>query len=155
MRLFLCLLNLIFVFPCMAQKKKSISEEELIAKHGVASFKDLYNLLSIPNDAHFPNDIEKNIKWCEEAFAKRGFITKRLPTPTVPLLLAERKIKKAKKTVLIYLQIDGQPVDSAKWNQESPWKPTLKEQDTNGKWNVISYNRLHENITLDLPTTTI
>ncbi len=149
MRLFLFLLNLIFVFPCMAQKKKSISEEELIAKHGVASFKDLYNLLSIPNDAHFPNDIEKNIKWCEEAFAKRGFITKRLPTPTVPLLLAERKIKKAKKTVLIYLQIDGQPVDSAKWNQESPWKPTLKEQDTNGKWNVISYNRLYENYNRD------
>lgn len=149
MRLFALILSLIFVVPCMAQKKKGNNEEELIAKHAVASFRDLYNLLSIPNDAHFPVDIEKNIKWCEGAFAKRGFTTSRLETSTVPLLLAERKMKKAKKTVLIYLQIDGQPVDSSKWNQESPWKPTLKEQDTNGKWNAISYNRLYENYDRD------
>lgn len=149
MRLFALILSLIFVVPCMAQKKKGNNEEELIAKHAVASFRDLYNLLSIPNDAHFPVNIEKNIKWCEGAFAKRGFTTSRLETSTVPLLLAERKMKKAKKTVLIYLQIDGQPVDSSKWNQESPWKPTLKEQDTNGKWNAISYNRLNENYDRD------
>lgn len=149
MRLFPFILSLIFFVPCMGQKKKSNSEEEMIAKHAVASFKDLYNLLSIPNDAHFPIDIEKNIKWCEAAFAKKRFKTTRLETPTVPLLLAERKVKKAKKTVLIYLQIDGQPVDSGKWNQESPWKPTLKEQDTNGKWNAISYNRLYENYDRD------
>ena len=33
-----------------------------------------------------------------------------IQTPNVPLLLAERKVKNAEKTVLIYLQIDGQPV---------------------------------------------
>ncbi len=137
--LFICI-----VTPAKAQKNKKIDENALIERHAVASFKDLFALLSIPNDAHFPQDIEKNIQWCEAAFALRGFATTRLITPTVPLLLAERKAKKAVKTVLIYLQIDGQPVDPSKWFQESPWKPTLKELDANEKWNPIEFNRLYE-----------
>ncbi len=127
----------------LAQKKKT-NNDELIKKHAIASFKDLHDLLSLPNDAHFPNDIEKNIQWCESAFVKRGFTTTRLETPTVPLLLAERETKKASKTVLVYLQIDGQPVDSSKWFQESPWTPTLKEKDASGKWNIINYERLYD-----------
>ena len=116
----------------------------LVQKYAVESFRDLYALLSLPNDAHYPEGIEKNIQWCESAFAKRGFATLRLETPTVPLLLAERKAKGALKTVLIYLQIDGQPVDSSKWFQESPWTPTLKEKDKNGEWNAINYDRLYD-----------
>ena len=115
-----------------------------VQKYAVESFRDLYALLSLPNDAHYPEGIEKNIQWCESAFAKRGFATLRLETPTVPLLLAERKAKGALKTVLIYLQIDGQPVDSSKWFQESPWTPTLKEKDKNGEWNAINYDRLYD-----------
>lgn len=126
-----------------AQKNKN--QDELIQKHAIASFKDLHDLLSIPNDAHFPKNIERNIQWCEAAFTKRGFTTTRLETSTVPLLLAERKAKKAVKTVLVYLQIDGQPVDSSKWFQDSPWTPTLKEQDANGKWKIIDYNLLYKN----------
>jgi acetylornithine deacetylase/succinyl-diaminopimelate desuccinylase-like protein len=135
--------------------QKHPDTEALAQKHAVASFKEFYDLLSIPNDAHFPSDIEKNVQWCEAAFAKRGFATQRLATPTVPLLLAERKTTwKPKgnqpiKTVLIYLQIDGQPVNPAQWDQESPWKPTLKERIAEGKWSAIPYERLYENINPD------
>ena len=52
------------------------------------------------------------MQWCEKAFAHRGFKTERINTETVPLLLATRLNPKAKKTVLVYLQIDGQPVDT-------------------------------------------
>ncbi len=113
-------------------------------RHTVQSFKLFYELLSLPNDAHYPADIEKNVQWCEQAFAKRGFTTKRLNTPTVPLLLASQFFRNASKTVLIYLQLDGQPVDPSKWNQESPWKPVLKEQDKQGNWHIISWERLYE-----------
>src|ERR1043165_6930742 len=116
--------------------------ESISRKHAIASFKELYDLLSLTNDAHFPNDIEKNIQWCEAAFAKRSFATQRLKTPTVPLLLAERIAKNAKKTVLIYLQIDGQPVNASAWDQEDPWKPVLKEQSADGKWKTIPYESL-------------
>ena len=121
------------------EKLQSISE-----KHAVQSFKDFYDLLSLQNDAHFSDDIEKNVQWCEQAFTKRNFTTLRLKTETVPLLLAERKAKNATKTVLIYLQIDGQPVNPGAWNQESPWKPTLKAKDEHGNWNPIPYEKLYE-----------
>lgn len=111
----------------------------------IRSFKELNELLSIPNDAHMPADIEKNILWCESAFTKRGFTTKRLETPTIPLLLAERKIKNAKRTVLIYLQIDGQPVNAKQWEQPTPFTPTLKEKSADGTWKAINYERVYTN----------
>jgi acetylornithine deacetylase/succinyl-diaminopimelate desuccinylase-like protein len=140
----LIILSLLLLLTRDAFCQKKINSDEIAIRHAVASFKDFYELLSLPNDAHFPADIEKNVQWCEAAFAKRGFITQRLQTSTVPLLLAERKVKNAKKTVLIYLQIDGQPVKANQWQQESPWTPTLKEKDSNGKWNAIAYEKLYE-----------
>jgi acetylornithine deacetylase/succinyl-diaminopimelate desuccinylase-like protein len=144
------LLPIVFIilhFIASAQKSKPLTLDAIATQHAVASFKEFYDLLSLPNDAHYPDDIEKNVQWCEAAFAKRNFTTKRLNTPTVPLLLAERNVKKplkTTKTVLIYLQIDGQPVNPVQWNQESPWKPTLKEKDSQGEWNTIAYERLFE-----------
>ncbi len=125
-----------------AQSSKKINLDALSEQFAIKSFTDFYQLHSLPNDAHFPADIEKNVQWCEGAFSKRGFTTQRLSTETVPLLLAERKVAKATKTVLIYLQIDGQPVEASQWEQESPWKPTLKEKDENGKWKIIPYEKL-------------
>lgn len=104
---------------------------------------DMYrDLLSLPNDAHFPEDIEHNVRWCEAAFGQRGFTTQRLETPTVPLLLASRNSPGAQKTVLIYLQLDGQPVDSSKWHQPSPWIPVLKSKDADGHWHIIPWDNL-------------
>jgi acetylornithine deacetylase/succinyl-diaminopimelate desuccinylase-like protein len=136
----------LLLVPTLLQGQKISSEklQSVSEKHAVQSFKEFYELLSLPNDAHFPEDILKNVQWCEQAFAKRGFTTHRLTTKTVPLLLAERKVKKAVKTVLIYLQIDGQPVDPSQWKQESPWQPTLKEKDAQGNWNTLAYERLYE-----------
>lgn len=102
----------------------------------------LKELLSIPNDAFYPNDIEKNVAWCESAFAKRGFTHTRIQTETAPLLLAERRHKNAKKTVLIYLQLDGQPVDSTRWFQESPYTPTLKKKNLKDEWEVVSWDKI-------------
>jgi acetylornithine deacetylase/succinyl-diaminopimelate desuccinylase-like protein len=139
------LIFLVFI-STVAQAQKITAEklEAVSEKYAVQSFREFYDLLSLPNDAHYPKDIEKNVQWCEAAFTKRGFATTRLNTATVPLLLAERKVKKPVKTVLIYLQIDGQPVNPSQWNQESPWKPTLKEKDPNGNWIAIPYERLNE-----------
>ena len=40
--------------------------------------------------------------------------------------------------MLIYLQIDGQPVDTTAWHQPSPYDPVLKHGDT-----IIPWDRLH------------
>lgn len=106
------------------------------------SFPMLRELLSIPNDAFYPEDIEKNVRWCETAFTARDFTTQRITTPAAPLLLAERRHPNATQTVLIYLQIDGQPVDSTRWFQESPYVPALKLRNQEREWYEIPWERL-------------
>lgn len=106
------------------------------------SFEQLYELLSIPNDAHFPEDIEENVRWCEKAFASRGFQTRRLKTPAVPLLLAELPARQGLPTVMAYFHLDGQPVEPRSWEQENPFKPVLKRPTEDGGWETISWNSL-------------
>lgn len=103
----------------------------------------LKELLAIPNDANFPEDIEKNVDWCTQQLAAKGFTTKRLPTATVPLLLASYKIQeKEKPTLLFYFHIDGQPVDASFWFQESPYEATLKEEQEGEGWVAIPWKHL-------------
>ena len=130
-----------FLFPSIIFAQIDLDKIALEQAH--ESFGDLHELLSIPNDAHFPDDIEKNIVWAEKAFAKRGFTTKRLETEAVPLLLAQRKIANPNaKTMLAYLQFDGQPVDPVHWFQEHPFKPVLKEEREGEGWVDIPWSKL-------------
>lgn len=101
------------------------------------------SLLSLPNDAHYPKDIEPNIAWLDSAFRSHEFQTRRLATEgEIPLLLAERAFTPSGKTVLIYLQADGQPVDPTRWNQSHPFTPVLKSQAEDGSWQEASWEQL-------------
>ncbi|PRX54340.1 M20/M25/M40 family metallo-hydrolase [Flagellimonas meridianipacifica] len=124
-----------------SQKLSKTQLDKTASDFAKSSFPILRDILSIPNDAFYPEDIEKNVKWCETEFSARAFSTTRIKTKGAPLLLAERKHKKAKKTVLIYLQIDGQPVDTTRWDQKSPYQPALKKQ-VNGKWEEIPWESI-------------
>ena len=102
-------LYLLLLIPSLVQAQK-ISTEKLQSvseKYAVQSFREFYDLLSLPNDAHYPEDIEKNVQWCERAFTTRGFTTLRLKTKTVPLLLAERKAKNTEKGTKIIFHTGG------------------------------------------------
>ena len=101
----------------------------------------LREALSIPNDAHFDDHIEANIQWAERVFSARDFHMRRLATTGAPLLLAERQVPGATHTTLVYLQIDGQPVDPAEWEQADPYDPVLKRRGANG-WQQIPWASL-------------
>ena len=87
----LVLVAIHFCSQVSGQRPKNLNLDAVAEKFAINSFDEFYELHHLPNDAHFPADIEKNVLWCEAAFAKRGFTTQRLKTATVPLLLAERK----------------------------------------------------------------
>lgn len=123
----------------------SATIEAMTNKHLRGSFPLLKDLLSIPSDAHFPDHVAANVSWMTDAFDARGFETTKLDTGGPPLLLAERTIEGATKTVLIYLQVDGQPVDPSKWDQESPYKPVLKER-MGEEWAEIDWSNLDDEI---------
>jgi acetylornithine deacetylase/succinyl-diaminopimelate desuccinylase-like protein len=102
----------------------------------------LREIVSMPNDAYYPEQIAVNIQWCEEQFSQRGWTFERLETGGIPLLLAEKKQAGSKKTALFYFHIDGQAVDRSRWHQEDPYKPTLKVQKEDGVWEAIPMERL-------------
>jgi acetylornithine deacetylase/succinyl-diaminopimelate desuccinylase-like protein len=106
-----------------------------------AAMAELDETLRIPNNALVAEDVVNTIKWTTGAFEKRGFTVAQLATAGPPLLLAERKVKKPKATVLFYIHLDGQPVDSSKWYQESPYIPVIKHQ-VNGDWQPVSQEEI-------------
>jgi acetylornithine deacetylase/succinyl-diaminopimelate desuccinylase-like protein len=99
--------------------------------------------LGYPNDALEPDDIEVLVEWMERAFGERGFDTQRIPTAGSPALFARRAKPSAERTVLVYLQADGQPVDAAAWQQSDPFSPVLKERGPAG-WREIPWSMLDE-----------
>jgi acetylornithine deacetylase/succinyl-diaminopimelate desuccinylase-like protein len=100
--------------------------------------------LALPNDALHPDDIEALVAWMESAFAGRGFRTQRIPTRGNPALFAERLQDPAGRTVLVYLQADGQPVDPSAWAQANPFVPELKARDEQGDWRRIPWESMDE-----------
>ena len=113
---------------------------------GMESINDFRDFLLIKNDANYKKEMEPLIKWGIDNFKKYGFEINILKTPELPLLLASKIISKEAKTILVYLQFDGQPVDNSKWEQEDPYKAVLKEK-INQKHEIINWETL-EDITM-------
>lgn len=103
----------------------------------VESVLTLRDFLTIPNLGSNESDVAANLKWCKEAFQSIEFETEVLFSNEVPYILAEKSFGKERPTILFYLQIDGQPVDSSEWNQESPFIPVLKENDERISWDQL------------------
>ena len=102
------------------------------------TYRDYFELLALPNDAIVPADVRTNVDWLEAAFARRGFTTRQLANDGKPMLFAELPgADPARRTVLFYMHLDGQPVIPAQWAQKSPWMPVLKQRDAQGRWEQI------------------
>ncbi len=136
---YLRLLILFFVSGHLTGQIIPTVEEKL---ESLEMFKEL---LAIPNDANDLREAMFNYRWCEKAFKDRNFSTTMLETPAAPLLLAEYNVKdESKPTVLVYLQIDGQPVDPSFWWQKNPFEATLKERSTEGDWQTLPWDTLYK-----------
>ena len=105
--------------------------------------------LSLPNDANVPDQIGRLNSWVQRAFERRGFATRLIATDGSPSVYAERLSEGASKTVLIYLQADGQPVDPAAWQQPSPYDAVLKAQTADGDWEIISWDAVQGTLNPD------
>jgi acetylornithine deacetylase/succinyl-diaminopimelate desuccinylase-like protein len=127
-----------------ADKMKNLTS--LYLRSSLEAFNEL---LALPNDANQPATLEPNIRWMENKLQHLGFITERLPTEGLDLLLAEKTVAQASQTVLVYLQLDGQPVSPSHWEQRSPYQATIKTKDQTGTWKMMSWEELNQNIEPD------
>lgn len=108
---------------------KSFSQREFkteVFEQAINNLDEFIEFLSYPNDANYESDIYKLMDWTEDKFKSLDFKINRLDTETIPLMLASKHISDDYKTVLIYMHLDGQPVDLSKWNQENPFIPVYK-----------------------------
>ena len=111
--------------------------------NALARYRDF---LSLPNNANYPDDIQRLVEWLEPQFQSLGFATQRLTTAGNPALFAERRVDGAQRTVLVYLQADGQPVDASVWAQDDPFVPVLKARNSVGLWDIIPWSSLETEI---------
>lgn len=145
----LLLFTLLVAFPVLAQSPNTTQLRAITQKHVRASYAELNDFLSIPNNAHIAGQMQPNIDWLRRAFESRGFSVSTLPTPTNPLVLAEKpaasgtKIEAGSpKTLLLYMHFDGQPVVPSQWQQPDPYKPVLKQRGSDGTWTPLDWAKL-------------
>lgn len=133
---------LLFSLESQAQTPNRAQLESMTEKQWQPALSLLSEIISMPNDAVFPEQIEVNIKWCEDIFSKRGWSLERLETGGIPLLLVEKTQPNAKKTALFYFHVDGQAVDISKWDQPDAYIPVLKNQNDAGTWESLPLEKL-------------
>ncbi len=108
------------------------------AREAIAFYREF---LALPNDANHPDEITALNEWVIRAFGERGFDARLLPTAGSPSVFAEKRSAGATKTILVYLQADGQPVDPSAWDQASPYVAVLKaENPKDGSWQTLDWD---------------
>jgi acetylornithine deacetylase/succinyl-diaminopimelate desuccinylase-like protein len=136
-----CAVFLAWTLPLQAAPAVT-PEETLAAAKG--TLKEWVEALGLPNDSVVPADIQRNTAWFEQAFQRRGFRTQQLPADGKPMLFAEApNAKPSNSTVLFYAHLDGQAVTPSEWQQESPWKPVLKQRKADGQWEPLPIEALY------------
>ncbi|QMV72697.1 M20/M25/M40 family metallo-hydrolase [Comamonas piscis] len=138
-------LTLLSAALCAAGLAQAASPSDAaVQKASSASLREWIEVLALPNDSNVAADIEKNAQWFKAALDKRGFQTQLLPNQGKPMVLATLPpVPGATKTVLFYAHMDGQAVTPSEWQQESPWKPVLKERQADGAWKEIALDQLY------------
>lgn len=139
------LIQLLFLFFCTFSIAQTTSEIKGQVRHSIDELRDF---VAIPNDANMPADINRNITWLTEKFSDRGFNTAVLPTDGLPLFFAALPMDPAKKTLLFYMHLDGQPVAPELWDQDNPYEVVLKKP-VGDQWETTSFEELNEDIPMD------
>ena len=149
---FLCTFFLASLATAAEARLDRLSPSEIknmVHAHASQALSLFVEFLALPNDANNPEDIAVQNDWILEAFEKRGFVAQLLPTGGSAAVFAERRSAAAEKTVLVYLQADGQPVDPSAWQQADPYVAVIKERDESGVWRTLDPGTTQGNLSPD------
>ncbi|NKF24657.1 M20/M25/M40 family metallo-hydrolase [Solimonas marina] len=108
-----------------------------------ATLPEYLDLLRLPNVTRASAaDIQRNAAWVKAAFMRHGFTAQLLDDGDTPMVFAQLGDRHARKTVLFYAHMDGQPVTPSEWDQASPFTPVLKAKDASGAWQALPLDKL-------------
>lgn len=84
------------------------------------------DLLRLPNVASDRVNIRRNAEHIQNLLEQAGLSTRLLESDGAnPAVFGERRVPGARRTVLIYVHYDGQPVNPDDWASD-PWTPVLR-----------------------------
>jgi len=95
------------------------------AQHEPQILRDLFDLVSIPNVASDKDGIARNAQALTRMFEKRRFLPETIATAGSPVVLAERRVSGAARTLTFYFHYDGQPVEPREWTNGPPFSPVI------------------------------
>lgn len=105
-------------------------------QHQAAILDDFTSLLSIPNIAADPANLNRNANTLVALLQQRHFEARLLSIPNAPpVVFGERKTAGATHTIVFYAHYDGQPVTPSEW-QTPPFSSTLRE--VNGEQRIYA-----------------
>ena len=133
-----------------AQRLSDKQLDQLTDTYFLHSAELLKEMIAVKNDAAIPEHVEANIAYAQRVFTERGFSIEMLETSGIPLMLATYEPKRAKRTLLTYLHVDGQAVDLSKWLQPDPYEVVLKKPTSEGGYSTVEWSDLSENYDPDL-----
>jgi len=137
---------LFFLSCCLLVRGQAPGKDRIAAyasDYFPSALKEYRAFLSIPNNGRIPEHRQLNMAWCLQRFEALGFETRVLESEGINHVLAEKRVDARAGTVLFYMQIDGQPVDTSAWSQESPYKPVLKKQ-VDDRWEEVDWELAEE-----------
>src|SRR5476649_2644517 len=95
------------------------------AQHEPQILRELFDLVAIPNVAADKADIARNAQALTRMFEKRRFLPESIATSGSPVVLAERRVPNAARTLTFYFHYDGQPVEAREWTHAPPFSPVV------------------------------
>jgi acetylornithine deacetylase/succinyl-diaminopimelate desuccinylase-like protein len=101
--------------------------EQWVTAHQQAVLQEYNEMLSLPNIGSDKTAIQKNAEWLQRMLTRHGLTAEILPTAGNPLVYGEKRVPGAVRTVLVYAHYDGQPLDTARWKQASPFTPIVRQ----------------------------
>ena len=134
-------LTLLLCFLLSFYIKAQTNLEDQINSKVFTSLTELKSFVSIPNDALNKEDINRNLDWLKNAFEKRGFTTRKLPSENLALFFASLQVNEKLPTLLFYMHFDGQSVDPSKWDQANPYEMVIKKP-VNGGFEPVDFENL-------------
>ena len=118
---------LLLALPVLAAAQDRAAVERWVAGHQRQVMAEFTELLAIPNVGTDRPNIRRNAEFLRVMLERHGLKTELLETAGNPLVYAERNVPGATRTTLFYIHYDGQPVDPAKWKQEAPFHPLMRD----------------------------
>lgn len=123
-----CLLLMWFAGALAAQNPTKAAHR-YTAVHRAQLTQEFSDLLSIPNVAEDPANLERNADLLVQALRKRGADSRLLAVPGAPpVVYGQIIVPGAKHTIVFYAHYDGQPVTAAEW-EGAPFAPVIRDVD--------------------------